>query len=815
MARMLAQLDRFRYDVLIAARAIRRAPIFAVAIVAILGLGVGMSTAMFGIYRTVLVDRLPVTAQDRLVVMHPLDRGGAHLDAPYPYLKEIARDSTMVRGVTGFYHLGPAPLPFTDGSTSIVLDAVSASPDFFDVLGVRPVVGRTFVPEDGRPGAPPVIVLNYAAWRRRFGGDVSIVGHTVVMPYTRKAARIVGVAPAGFEYPAGTEAWIPLPPDFTAQVDIVVRLAPGVTIAAARDAVFALARRSNPFASVPPAPGQPPRTDIEISGIEARSFVDTVLGNSRPTIVALTLAVALLLALACANVGNLVLVRLLGRTREIAVRRALGAREVDIARLFFVENALLGIAGGLLGLIIAASLLRIVHAAAPSQLPRVDALGLAGPPAAAAGGITFVATVLFGLVPSWIASRVSSYSVLRSDSRTGTEGRSVRNTRRWLVSLQVALSVILLTGAALLVRTLDRLQTMDLGYTAGHVSMLSFTGPKSELATSKQIHEAGEQVVARIEATAGVVAATPIESPPFRGQSFFIMKVAPAEVAESERERYPFVPFESVGADYFRTFQIPLRRGRAFTAADTKSSEKVVVISETLARQLWPGQNAIGKQLKQMRDNDVLTVIGIASDTHFRELRNVGPVIYFHWEQLDAWGGYVAVRTTGSLTTMLPALRAATHDANRNLTLYDAVTMDQLLDQPLAQPRLSALLMSGFSVVALLLSGVGLYGVMSSGVRRQTRDIGVRVALGATPRHVRRLVLGEAIGVVGLGAVIGVVGALFAGRLLASQLFGVGVLDPPSLVTAPILLLVIGVCAAYFPARRALRIDPVDALRAE
>ena len=815
-ASMIEYAAKVRRDIAVAVRAIRRAPTFAFATIVILGLGIGMSTAMFAIYTTVLANRLPVTAQDRLVVMHPLDRGGARLDVPYPYLREIARDSAIFRGATGFYHLGARPSPFMDGSTPIVLDAVNAAPDFFDVLGVRPAVGRTFVAEDGKAGAPPVIVLSYAAWRRRFGGDSAVIGHTVVIPYSRQAARIVGVAPPGFEYPAGTDAWIPLPPDFTAQVDIVARVAPGVTVATARDALFALARRNNPFASVPPAPGQPPRTDIEIARVEARSFVDTVLGDSRPTIVALTLAVGLLLLIACVNVGNLVLVRLLGRTREIAVRRALGASHIDVARLFFVENAMLGIAGGALGLIIAATLLRFVHAAAPSQLPRVDALGMAGAPFAAAAGISIVATVLFGVVPSLVASRVSSYAALRSDSRTGTEGKSTRNSRRWLVSLQVALSLILLSGAALLVRTLERLQTMDLGYSAEHVSMLSFTGPKSVLATDQQIHEAGKQLVARIEAMPGVVVATPIESAPFRGQSFYIMKVAPAEATESERERYPFVPFEFVGPNYFRTFQIPIRQGRAFTAADTKGAGTVAVISESLARQLWPGQSAIGKQLKDVRDSDVVTVVGVATDTHFRELRNAGPVIYFDWDQIPPfWNGIVAVRTSAPLAAMLPAFRAAAHDVNANLTLWDATTMDQLLDQPLAQPRLSALLMSAFGVVALLLCGVGLYGVMASAVRRQTRDIGVRVALGATPRDVRRLVIGEVLGVVGGGALLGMAGALVMGQLLRSQLFGVSAVDSASLVAASALLLVIGVCASYVPARRAARIDPMEALRAE
>jgi len=516
------------------------------------------------------------------------------------------------------------------------------------------------------------------------------------------------------------------------------------------------------------------------------------------------------------NVGNLVLVRLLGRTREIAVRRAIGASYAQVARLFLIENALLGIAGALVGLIVAVALLRIVRVSAPPQLPRVDALGHAGAPIAATACLALVATLLFGLVPSLIVSRTSSYSALRSDARTGMESRSSRKTRRWLVSLQVALSVILLTGAGLLVRTLERLQSMDLGYTPDHVSMLSFTGPQSVLKTDEQIHDAGKRVVARLEATPGVVAATPIESAPFKGKSFYIMKVAPAEIPPVELDHYPFVGFEFVGSSYFRTFQVPIRRGRAFTSSDTKGTEKVVVISEALAQQLWPNGNAVGKQLRQLRDNDVWTVVGVASDTHFRELRNVSPVVYFDWDQIDPfWNGLIAVRTTASLTTMLPRLRVATHDAHPDLTLYDAMTMDQLLDRPLSQPRLSALVMTAFSGVALLLSGVGLYGVMSSAVRCQTRDIGVRVALGATPRAVRRLVVGEALGVIAAGVCVGTVGAIFAGRLLASQLFGVSPLDPASLAAASVLLLVIGACAAYSPSRRAVQIDPAEALRAE
>jgi putative ABC transport system permease protein len=803
-------MERIWRDVRLALRSLRRSPTFTATTIAILALGIGMSTAMFTVYKTVLIDRLPIVGQDRLIVMHPIDRHGTHLDAPYPYLATMARDSALFRGVAGVYHLGAQPGPFMAGTTSIQLAAADASVNFFDVLSMRPAVGRLFREADGQKGASLVMVLSYAAWRRQFGGDPAAIGRTLIVPYTQRPVRIVGVAPPGFAYPNGADAWVQILPEFTAQVDIIARLAPGVSINAARAGLLALTQRENPF--LLEAPWKP----IPIDGVTAQTFTDTVLANSRPTIVALALAVALLLVIACINVGNLLLVRLLSRHREIAVRRAIGASYADVARLFGVESALLGVGGGVLGLMTAIIVVRVVSIVAPAQLPRADALGAAGAPFGAAAAVTLFAMLSFGLLPSLIGSRVSSYAVLRSDTRTGTGDKSRRRVRRALVASQMALAVMMLTGAALLVRTLARLQSMDLGYTPDHVSMLSFTGPKSALGTPQQIFEVGKALVERIEATPGVVAATPIESAPFKGQSFYIMPVAPADEPASERALRPFLPFEFVGPDYFRTFDISIRRGRGFAASDTRSSAKVVVISETLEKQLWPNEDAIGKRLVNPKASDIWTVVGIASDTHLRELKNGGPVTYFDWDQIEPfWNGFVAVRTTRSLSSALPAIRAAIRDANPNLVLFDAQTMDHLLDAPLAQPRLSALLLTGFSLVALLLSAIGLYGVMASAVRQQTRDIGVRVALGATPRDVRRLVLGDAIQVVSIGALTGVIGAVVAGRILASQLFGVSPIDPVSIGSATAALLATGVCAAYVPARRATRIDPVEALRAE
>jgi putative ABC transport system permease protein len=809
-------LGRFRLDLKVAIRSLRRAPVFTTAMIGVLGLGIGASTAMFTVFKTVLVERLPIVAQERLVVMHPLDRGGAHLDVPYPYLATIARDSDLFRGVAGIYHLGAAATPFVDGDRSIELIAASASPNFFEVIGARPSVGRLFAHEDGAKGAPPSIVLSYAAWRRRFDGDRAIVGRTLVMPYTEQEARIVGVAPAGFEYPAGTDAWVTLSFDFAAQVDVIARLAPRTTLDAARSGLFALTQRLNPFSTVPSAPGAKP-VFVPVSGVEVQSIADIILGDARPAIRALTLAVALLLLIACVNAGNLILVRLLGRVREVAVRRAIGASYGDVIRLFLVENSMLASAGGVAGLVVGVVLLRLVHATAPPQLPRSDALRVFATPVGMAASVTVIALLLFGLAPSLLASRLSTYAALRSDTRSGTGSRASRRGARWLVASQMALALVLVASATLLVRSFEQLASMSLGYVPDHVSLLSFTAPKSDLSTPTLIGDAGRRLVARIEAIPGVVAAADVENRPFKGQSFFIMKVAPSTAPVTDRDHYPFVPFEFVGADYFRTFLIPVLRGRGFRPSDNKQAPRVVVISETLARRLWPNEDAIGKQLVATGDGSGWTVVGVAGDTHFREFRNTGPVVYFESEQVDyTFGsGFLAIRTSGSLAATLPALRAATREVDPRLVIWDAETMDQLLDEPMMQPKLSALLLSGIGLFALLLSAIGLYGVLAAVVRQQTRAIGVRIALGATSRDVARFVLDDAMRMVAAGAIIGAVGALGAGRVLASQLFGVKPTDPMSLAIALVVLLSVGAAAALLPASRAARLDPVEALRAD
>jgi predicted permease len=811
LRRLTEARQRLHRDLIVAMRSLRRSPTFTIATIVILALGVGMSAAMFTIYKGLLVDRLPIADQDHVVIMHPLDRGGVHIDIPYSYLEDIRRDTAMFKAVAGVYHITSTPGAYTRGNESIKLITSVVTANFFTTLGTRPVVGRLLRDDDSDPGAMPTMVLSYQAWQRRYAGNTNIIGQTLTEPYTGEPVRIVGVAPPGFTYPAGTEVWRITPPDFALQVDIIARIASNATPPSARAALNALMQRINPFA----ADRQANARFVPIADTEVQTFTDTVVGNARATVIGVTLAVALLLVIACTNVGGLVLVRLAARQREVAVRRAIGAGFGDVVHLFVVENIILGIAGGIGGLIVAALLLRGLTLFA-SASTRLDLLQSVGAPVTVTASVAVIAMILFGVAPSVAAARVDSYAALRTDARTGS-GKANRSTRRILVASQLALAVVLVAAAALLVRTVERLQSMDLGYDPAHLSLLSFAGPKSVFSSNRRMVEVGMGLLGRIETLPGVVAATPVENEPFKGMSSFIMKLMPAEQSPSEGDDRPFVPFEFVGPNYFQTFHIPILRGRSFVAGDKRGAAPVVIVNEALAKQLWPNEDALGKQLRVVHDTSAPpTVVGIARNTHFRDLRDVGPVVYFDWEQAGPfWNGYLAVRTTQPLATMLPALRRTTSEFNSTLSIWDSKTMDDLLDRPLAQPRLSALLLTAFGLVALFVSAIGLYGLMTTAVRQQTRDIGVRVALGATPRDVRRLVLGEAIWVVGIGAGAGLVIAVVATRLLASQLFGVSPSDPRALLGACVLLTVTGIAAAYLPARRAARIDPIDALRAE
>lgn len=812
-------MDRLGQDLRFAVRGFRRTPGFFATAVIILAIGIGMSVAMFTVFRAVLIRQLPVVDQDRIAVMWPyVNDPNVEVAPGTNVLSVVRRESRTMRDIAGVAHWPATPAPFVDNDRTVSLARGMVTANFFDVVGARPALGRLFHQRDDeigwRPGdtkvAAQTLVLSYRAWREKFGGDSSIIGRRLLEPLSRLTFTVVGVAPVGFDYPAGAEYWQPMWQEWNSDVSAfaVARLVPGATLNAARDEYLAVENRVKP--------------EYHFRGAHAATFTDTVLGNISPVLRILTAAVGLLLLIACLNVGNLLLLRSSGRAREIAVRRALGAGYTDIVRQLLIEALALAIAGGALGFALSVALLRALIVFKPANLPRLDDIQLSGTPALVAIGITSLAVLAFGLLPALFAARTNLASPMRFDSRSGSETRRRRAVRQILVASQVALATIMLGGAALLARSLQRLEGQNAGYDADHLSILTYTWNAPKYNTLSSILGLAQRLTKQVSAIPGVTAATPLVVPPLLGDGVWQVRFDKEGQSPAEALKNPAVPAEVCGPDFFRTFGVSVIRGRAFTERDDTTSTLVAIVSESAARRLWPGEDPMGKRIRLpggTRDSfgggaDWRTVIGVARDAHLRTVRDASPLVYLPYLQ-GSWQGSIAIRASVPLTALLAALRRAGHDADPQTELFNPKTMDQLLAVPLSQPRLGALLMSSFGLVALLLAAIGLYGVMAALVRDQTREIGIRIALGATGARVRGDVLRRAAMVTVSGAVVGLIIVLGTSRVLTTLLFRVSPTDPLALGGACVVLLAVATFAAYLPARRATRIDPVQALRAD
>jgi len=789
-------MERIRRDVVVALRGFRYAPAFAVTAVLILGLGIGMATAMWTVFDAVLLRPLPVQDADRIVVLRALDQSGVEIAFETQQLEQLRQSSRTLREVAAIVHwTGPAAMPLVDGGQPIRLAQMFVSGNLFDVLGAKPALGRLLVPSDHF--ASHVIVLSYGAWRRHFDGDPSVIGRRLTNPKDHSAYTIVGVAPPGLDYPVGVDAWRPGFEDGVV-VDAIARLAPGATPAAAR-AEFLTAARSI-FNKT--------RYAVTIGGATVRSLRQGVVGDVRPVVIVLMAAVGLLLLIACVNVGNLLLLRATARAREIAVRRSLGATYGDIVRLLLIESLLIAAGGGALGFGVGELARRALVAMAPHQLPRLDLVRFAGAPIAAAAALALLTVLVFGLLPSLTAAN----RPLRLDERAGTTTRQRRRVRQWLVASQVAFALVMLSGAALLLRSLERLQHLDLGYTTDHLTFAYIIPPAAHDTSFPWKIQMGDAIMARLRAIPGVTAVAPTMFGPFAGAGMWTISWDVEGEAASDSAASPTTALEVAGPDYFRVFGIPIVRGRTFLDTDRDSMPLVAILSEAAARRYWHGQDPVGKRIKPRGAVHWWTVVGVVGDTHFRELRKSTPMIYLSWRQID-WQGDLALRSTGLVSRA--TIGRAVAEADPSLTLWSVYTMDQVLHDDLAEPRLSTLLLSTFGLVALALAAIGLYGIMASTVREQTREIGVRMALGATPGRVRADVLRRAILLCLAGAVVGVGLSLAASRVIASLLFEVSPTDPMALIGACGVLLAVATVAAYVPAYHASRVDPARALQGD
>jgi putative ABC transport system permease protein len=791
-------------------RSFRHTPGFTVTAVLILGLGIGLATAVFSVTRAFLLCPLPVREQDRIVALWGENQARTfNFPLQLDRAREFARQTRALESTGFFAYEGAWTSPIKDGDRLIPLALALVSGNYFSVLGARPLLGRVLQPEDDAAGADPVLVLSHPAWQRYFGGDAAVLGRRVELHVTGLSYRIVGVMPAGLDYPRGTDLWGAIAPAFakrataeTGHVNPIGRLRPGVSPEVARDELTTFFRED-------PAS----RWGGVIKGV-ATSLPRLVTGDARPAVLAFTLATALLLLITCINVANLLLVRGLARTRELAVRTALGARRSQVVFQLLGENAMLAVAGGLLGVLLAQGAMRAFIVFAPATLPRVGPIGIDGAVLAAALGITLGALLLFGLFPAIASSRVDLLSALRSGTRQ-SGSRSGRLAAEGLVVAQVALAVLVLAAALLIGRSLLTLEGADLAFEPSRLLIADLTIRTDRIESRNKQTTLLARLTEEVRAIPGVVALSPVVAIPFSGSGGWDGRPAAVGQTREEMQQNPMLNMEVVTPDYFRTFEIPVLVGRGFSEADREGAPTVVMLSESAARHFWPRESAVGRRLRM--DTDTATVIGVVPDTRYRELRAARASIYspFAQSRLPFAPTTFAIRTRPPAAELIPQVRRVLGEVDPAVGVVRVAPFDSFLDGPLAQPRFNALLLGVFAAGAMVLAAVGLFGVMAQLVKQRTRELGVRMALGATAGSVRAMVLRRGLAIAGTGLGLGLVGALLANRLLTTMLYGVSPTDGVTLGAVAALILGVAAIATGIPARAGTRIDPAVALRAE
>jgi putative ABC transport system permease protein len=801
-------------DARLAWKALWRAKRFSAAAILTLAIGIAGTTVMFTLIEGVLLRPLPVRDPGRLIIAWKELRASGFSHHPFGdrEIEAVGRTTRLLEEVAGFDANGVGREVATEDGVSSYVNGALVAGGFFQVLGVDALLGRALTRADSVEGAENVLVISHGLWTRRYARSRDVIGRRVTLGDQR--FTIVGVMPPDVDYPRGVEVWrstrsVPTSGPFgdaaRREVDLVARLRPGVTISQAASELTELSRRIDVEAPTHWTRGLVP---------VVHRFEDVVVGDVRSAMVVLLAAVGLVLLISTANVSNLLLMRGESRRAELAVHEALGARRGRIVRQVLVETLVLTIVAASAGLAITWWSLRGLLAALPDGLPRVESVRIDATVVLFTSLIAFITSCLAGLAPALSFVKADLGSQLRIGGR-GATGPAHRHGRRVLVLAQVALAVTTVSVAGLLMRSLLRLQWADTGIAADSLVFVELSLPQTKYADRVRHAQFLDRAVARLEATPEISAATPVNLRPFSGGWGVPKFTAEGESLERASSN-PWLNLESVYPNYFTTFGIPLVRGRAFTAQDRSGTLDVAIVSQDVADLTWPGDDPVGKRLKmggpESREK-WLTVVGIAAPTRYRDLREPRATIYLPAAQFLVTAELIAVRTTASVDVIASRARDGIKSVDPDALVVRVVPFARMLDGPLARPRFYALLAGIFGADALLLSAIGLYAVMAASVRQRHREIAVRIALGASTAHVSRLILGESVSLAGIGATIGLLGAISATRAVRSMLYEIDALDPLTLCGAALLLLAAAVLASFRPVQRASRIDAVAALR--
>lgn len=816
-------LEQFLQDIRYAARTLGRAPTVTLGAVLTLCIGIGPTTAIFSIVYGILLRPLPLTEPARLVALHTRMSNGQSEPALSPpnfmTLQEETRREVMA--VAGYLVWGTT-LTGAGEARRVVGSRVST--EFFDVLVARAVVGRTFLREENEPGRDHVVVIGHALWQQQFAGQHDVIGRAIQLDGV--AHQVVGVMAPGFEFPSASELWVPQPYGRNyfssvasagrmnnAFVRVFGRLGTGANIEGAQEELDRFGR------------GLQERFRETNAGVAftAIPLHEELTGDTRTLLLLLFGAVGCVLVIATANVAGLLLARGAGRRAEMAIRGALGAGRTRLVRQLVTESVLLGAAGGLLGLLVAHGLIDWFVVARYEDLRRnglAEAIRLDGIVVAFAAGTTLLAGVFAGLLPALRSADVGITSALQSAGRSGSQGSSGQRLRSGLVVGQLALAVVLVSGAGVMLHSVIRLMAVDPGFRVADMLSFNIDLPASEYTSNARVRGFFDEVLDGIAARPGIASVAAISRLPIGHAGRFMSRFRLENGVPGEQE--PSIGVRVVSPAYFRTMQIPMLRGRGFDDGDRPTSPPVIVINEAAAAQFFPNVDPIGRRLAGFSYDpieasaDTFTIVGIVADVRTRGLGEAPfPEAFFAHAQVSLPTMNVVVRTAGDPLHHVSVVRGEVLARDPNVPIANLRTMEQVLSESLARPRVVATLLGMLATVALALAAVGIFGLLSFAVERRRREIGIRIALGASPTTLVGTVARQALTLVGIGLTLGLGGALALNRALASELFDVTPTDPVTLLGVALVLGATALSASLLPAWRAAAVDPLVALRSE
>jgi predicted permease len=792
---------------------LRQSPWSAVSAVATLTLGIAAATAMFALVDGVLLRPLPVRDQSSLSLLwrQPLGTSNTHVPFDTTEIDTLRRSSRTLDGAAGVGMQGAARLPVIENGEAAYLSVARVTGGFFQVLGTAPVLGRALRLEDDLKGAARALVISHGVWERRYGGARDAIGRHIFI--SEQPFVVVGVMPPGLDYPRGTEAWTTVTAIASAvpnevfqqalasELDAVVRHRTGTTAAQAEQELRRLVPRQG--GTTNPAELRP----------VVQPFESAAFGDVRTAILALFGGVLLVLLLACANVATLLLMRGEARLPELAMRAALGAGRARLAAHMLIESLVLSVTAGALAIPAAVLLLRGLLVWAPAGLPRVDTVAIDFRVVSFCAAVAVVVAAAAALAPMLAIVRG------RLAMSLGARGRATsaaRTGRRLLAAGQLALTVTVLGTTLLLAETVRRIEAIDAGLDVGRLIVASLSLPQETTSDRGRHLRLLNDIVARLDAVEAIARATPINNLPFSGIGWSVPQFTAEGQDAARAAANPALDLEAVHPGYFETLGVQVTKGRTFSAGDRDGALPVAIVSEDVAARTWPKEDPIGRRLKMgdaKANGPWLTVVGVARPARYRELTARHPIIYVPAEQLIVAAQTLVVRTTAPLNDTAAAIRAAVRAVDPQVHVMSVHPLDELRQAPLARPRFTASLSGTFAFAALLLSAIGVFSVTAASVHHRRGELRVRLALGATPAAVQRLVLAEGLRLAALGTSVGALGALAAAQAVPDLLFGVQPSDPRALAGAAGVLLLASLLSCAIPAWRASRMNPVDALR--